>query len=239
VNPGNRIGAFFDLDGTLVAPPSLEWQFFGYLLGRDAIGGRELGRWLVQSAKFLFRDLRAATTANKMHLAGLSEQLAADWADSVAPDSVRLFPAGIKRMAWHVAQGHRVFLVSGTLRPLAEVLARRLPGPVEICATALEARDGCWTGLLSGEWMSGETKAGATRGLAARFGLALQNSYAYGNSITDLAMLHAVGHGVAVNPSSRLRRIARSVGWQSCNWDEPVVASAYPLAQRLATRAAR
>lgn len=239
MNPGKRIGAFFDLDGTLVAPPSLEWQFFGYLLGRDAIGGRELGRWLIQCAKVLIRDPRAAATANKMHLAGLSEQLVADWADSVAPDSLRLFPEGIKRMAWHVAEGHRIFLVSGTLRPLAEVLARRLPGPVEICATALESRNGCWTGLFSGEWMTGETKARATRRLAARFGLALPDSYAYGNSTTDLAMLHAVGHRVAVNPSSRLRRIARSEGWQSCNWDEPVVASAYPLAQRLATRPAR
>jgi phosphoserine phosphatase len=52
-------------------------------------------------------------------------------------------------------------------------------------------------------------------------------------------MLGTVGHRVAVNPSSRLRRIARTEGWQSCDWDEPVVASAYEVAQRLTPRAAR
>lgn len=239
MNSPETVGAFFDLDGTLIAPPSLEWQFFGYLLGRGAIGGGEIGRWLGQCAKDLLRDPRAATTGNKKHLAGLRESLVADWADSVAPDSLRVFPAGIERVAWHVAQGHRVFLISGTLMPLAEVLARRLPGPVEICATDLEARGGCWTGRLAGERMSGEAKARAIRSLAARFGLALWDSYAYGNSIADLPMLDSVGHRVAVNPSARLRRIARREGWRSCNWAEPIAAGADGPAQQLSPKAAR
>ncbi len=235
----DKIGAFFDLDGTLVAPPSLEWQFFGYLLGRDAIGGGEIGCWLVQCAKNLLRDPHAATTGNKKHLAGLRESLVVDWANSVAPDSLRLFPAGVERLAWHFAQGHRVFLISGTLKPLAEILARQLPGPVETYATDLEARGGYWTGRPAGECMSGEAKARAVRSLAARFGLALWDSYAYGNSITDLPMLDSVGHRVAVNPSSRLRRIARREGWRTCDWAEPVVASADESARRLSPKAAR
>jgi HAD superfamily hydrolase (TIGR01490 family) len=239
VNSAARIGAFFDLDGTLVAPPSLEWQFIGYLLGCDAIGGREVGRWLSRCAKDLLGRPRAAITGNKMHLAGLREQLVADWEDSIAPDSVRLFPSGIKRLEWHVAQGHRVFLISGTLRPLAEVLARRLPGPVEVCATELEARGGCWTGLLAGEPMSGEAKARATCGLAAQFGIALQDSYAYGNSLADLPMLNSVGKRVAVNPSLRLRRIARTEGWRRCDWAEPAVERNGELTQRPSPGATR
>jgi HAD superfamily hydrolase (TIGR01490 family) len=239
VNSPETIGAFFDLDGTLLAPPSLEWQFVGYLLGRDAIGGTEIGRWLGQCAKDLLRDPRAATSGNKTHLAGLRESLVADWADSVAPDSLQLFPAGIERVAWHVAQGHRIFLISGTLRPLAEVLARRLPGSAEICATNPETRGDHWTGRLAGEHMSGEAKARAIRGLAARFGLALWDSYAHGNSITDLPMLDSVGHRVAVNPCGRLRRIARKEGWQTCDWAEPVAASTDGAARRLSPKAAR
>ncbi len=239
MNSPGKIGAFFDLDGTLVAPPSLEWQFVGYLLGREAIGATEIGRWLGRCAKDLLRDPRAATSRNKMHLAGLRESLVADWTDSVAPDSLQLFPVGLERVAWHFAQGHRVFLISGTLKPLAEVLARRLPGPVGIRATNLETRHGHWTGRLAGEHMSGEAKARAIRGLAARFGLALWDSYAYGNSITDLPMLDSVGHRVAVNPSARLRRIARKEGWQSCDWAEPVVGSTDGAARRLSPKAAR
>ena len=239
MNSPGKVGAFFDLDGTLIAPPSLEWQFVGYLLGRDAIGGAEIGRWLGQCARNLSRDWHAATMGNKMHLASLRESLVADWADSVAHDSLRLFPAGVERVAWHFAQGHRVFLISGTLRPLAEVLARRLPGPVEICATDLEARGGRWTGRLSGEHMSGDAKARAIRTLAARFDLALWDSHAYGNSITDLPMLDSVGHRVAVNPSGRLRHIARREGWQSCDWAEPVARSAEAPARRFSRKAAR
>jgi len=239
VNSPEKVGAFFDLDGTLIAPPSLEWQFFGYLLGRDAIGSGEIGRWLRECSKNLLRDPHGATTGNKIHLAGLRESLVADWADSVAPDSLRLFPAGVERMAWHFAQGHHVFLISGTLKPLAEVLARRLPGPVEICASDLEACGGYWTGRLASEHMSGEAKARAIRSLAARFGLALWDSYAYGNSVTDLAMLDSVAHRVAVNSSGKLRRIARIEGWQSCDWAEAVVANADALARRLSPKAAR
>ena len=237
-SPG-KVGAFFDLDGTLLAPPSLEWQFVGYLLGRDAIGVAEIGRWLGHCARNLLRDSRAATTVNKMHLAGLHESLVADWADSVTHDSPRLFPAGVERVATHFAQGHRVFLISGTLRPLAEVLAKRLPGPVEISATNLDARDGRWTGRLAGEHMSGEAKARAIRTFAARLDLALWDSHAYGDSITDLPMLDSVGHRVAVNPSGRLRHIARREGWRSCDWMERVVANAEAPARRISPKAAR
>jgi HAD superfamily hydrolase (TIGR01490 family) len=239
VNSLEKVGAFFDLDGTIVAPPSLEWQFIGYLLGRDALGGAEIGRWLAQCAKDCLRDPRAATMGNKKFLAGLGESLAADWADSLAPGTPRFFPAGIERMAWHFAQGHRVFLISGTLKPLAHVAAQQLPGPVEICATELEVSGGDWTGRLAGEHMSGEAKARAIRSLAARFGLALRDSYAYGNSITDLPMLDSVGHRVAVNPPARLRRIARREGWQSCDWARSAAPAAGVRARQLSPKEAR
>jgi HAD superfamily hydrolase (TIGR01490 family) len=226
MNPSGNVGAFFDLDGTLVPPPSLEWQFIGYLLGRDALGGKEIGRWLAQCAKDCLRDPRAATIGNKRYLAGLRESLTADWADSLGPGSPQFFAAGIERMAWHFAQGHRVFLISGTLNPLAQVAARCLPGPVEICATELEVSGSHWTGRIAGQHMSGDAKARAIRGLAARFGLALWDSYAYGNSISDLPILDSVGHRVVVNPPSRLRRIAHREGWPSYDWPKPMAGSA-------------
>jgi hypothetical protein len=39
MNSPQNVGAFFDLDGTLLPPPSLEWRFIGYLLERDQISG--------------------------------------------------------------------------------------------------------------------------------------------------------------------------------------------------------
>lgn len=222
-----RIGAFFDLDGTLLPRPSLEWRFIAYLLAREEMGGAEIGRWLARCAKTLLLDPRSATRGNKVYLAGLRESLAADWQDSLAPGSPQFFAAGIERMAWHLAQGHRVFLVSGTLEPLARAAARHLPGPVEVCATLLETRGGCWTGRIAGAHVSGEAKGRAVRSLAARFGLALWESYAYGNSVADLPMLDAVGRRVAVNPRAGLRRIARREDWESCVWAKPAAATPF------------
>ncbi len=130
-----------------------------------------------------------------------------------------------------------MFLVSGTLDFLAWSVAVRLAGPVEVRATRLETSAGRWTGRLVGEHMSGEAKARAVRDLAAQFGLSLWDSYAYGNSISDLPMLDSVGRRVAVNPPARLARIARSEGWPACNWRESAAGARPPL--QLAAREAR
>ena len=226
-----KIGAFFDLDGTLLAPPSLEWRFIAYLLARDEMGGAEIAHWLARCAKTLLRDPLAATSGNKAYLAGLRESLAADWESLLAPGSLPFFPAGVERIAWHFAQGHRVFLVTGTLEPLARVAALHLPTPAEICATALESRDGRWTGQIVGPHLRGEAKGRAIRAAAARFGLLLWESYAYGNSAADLPMLDAVGRRFAVNPREALRRIARRENWHICTWDDATVPN--PVASSL------
>src|SRR5688500_9442717 len=60
---------------------------------------------------------------------------------------------------------------------------------------------------------SREGKAEAIRELAAREGIELDASYAYSDSESDLPMLRAVGHPVAVNPDTTLQRVAREQGW--------------------------
>ena len=221
MNPCGRIAAFFDLDGTLLAPPSLEWRFIGYLLGRDELGGRNLARWLEHCANTLLRNPRAATEGNKFYLAGLPESLVADWADSHAAWDLPFFPQGIARMAWHHAQQHQVFLVTGTLAPHARAILPQLPEPVEVCATELESIGSHWTGSLAGCHITGEAKARAIRAIAERYNLDLARSFAYGNTVSDRAMLEAVGHPVAVNPSMRLAGWARKRGWSISRWDRP------------------
>jgi fatty acyl-CoA reductase len=224
-----QIGAFFDLDGTLLPPPSLEWRFIAWLAAHDEIDGGHLARWFGHFARNIWHDPCAATFENKRYLCGLRESLATAWESSLAPDSPRLFPAGIERIARHHAQGHRVFLVSGTLGPLACAVGRRLPGPIEVCASELETCGGRWTGRLAGEHLRGEAKARTVRRLAARHDLDLGESYAYGNCLADLPMLEAVGHPVAVNPEVGLERIACSESeirnrggvpreWRVCKW---------------------
>jgi HAD superfamily hydrolase (TIGR01490 family) len=229
MTPPAQVAAFFDLDGTLLPPPSLEWRFIAWLAARDAIDGGHLAGWLGHFARNIWHDPYAATFENKLHLGGLRESLAADWESSLAPDALRFLAFGADRIAWHHALEHRVFLVSGTLGPLARAAARRLPGAIEACASELEERGGRWTGRLAGEHMRGEAKARAIRRLAARHDLDLGECYAYGNSLADLPMLEAVGHPVAVNPEVGLERVVCSDGaignrggvprdWRICKW---------------------
>ena len=49
-------------------------------------------------------------------------------------------------------------------------------------------------------------------------GLRLEESVAYADSASDLPMLEAVGHPVAVNPESKLATIARKRGWHVEHW---------------------
>src|SRR5271168_130421 len=246
-----NVGAFFDVDGTLLPAPSLEWRFIGYLLERDEISSGRVGRWLAGFAGSFWRDLHGATEGNKRYLWGISEEFVSDWERSLGAEffcgrSLAFFDEALRRIAWHVAQGHRVFLVSGTLAPLARVAARSLAGwvsaEVEVCATELEVAAGSarvWSGRIAGSHMSGDAKLRAVTELAAHYGIDLAWSYAYGDSAADVPMLSAVGFGVAVNPTRRLARVAQRRGWQSCVWEKIFGENRYAAARQLASKAAR
>jgi putative phosphoserine phosphatase / 1-acylglycerol-3-phosphate O-acyltransferase len=227
--------AFFDLDGTLLPAPSLEWQFIGYLLGRDQITTRHVLRWLGHWAKQFPINPRAAARQNKHYLAGLPESLVDDWTGSSHFDSIGMFPHGLARLTWHLAQQHRVFFVSGTLAPLARALARRISAQIVVIATELQISGGRFTGRLAGEHICGKAKRSAISTRAARDGLCLNFSYAYGNDTADLQMFESVGKPYVVNPSARLRRIAARRGWPACDWvlgDASAAESARCLAEK-------
>ena len=57
--------------------------------------------------------------------------------------------------------------------------------------------------------MYAEEKVVAMREAAALDGIDLEHSWAYSDSATDIPMLEAVGHPVAVNPDRELARAAR------------------------------
>jgi HAD superfamily hydrolase (TIGR01490 family) len=223
MNAENGIAAFFDLDGTLLARPSLERRFIGYLLRRRLLRFDALLNWLVKAVEYA----PGASFAGgpRYYLRGLSPSRAEEWiADLREP--LPFFAEPIAAIEWHSASSHRVFIVSGTLAPLARGVARQLPGDVRVCATELETdqsnagRDSAqvWSGRLSGEAMNGVAKARAIQKLAARYELDLARCFAYGDSVSDSPMLSAVGNPRAVNAGFRLRRMAQSRGWPILTW---------------------
>jgi HAD superfamily hydrolase (TIGR01490 family) len=245
------VGAFFDLDGTLLGAPSLEWRFIGYLLERDEISGGHVGRWLARFAVDFWHDPHGASLGNKRYLCGIREGLVDEWEQSLGLEfsrwnSLPFFEEALQRIVWHGAQGHPLFIVSGTLAPLARVVARRLrvlvSVEIEVCATELETAPGAariWDGWIRGEHMSRSAKLQAVRELAARHAIDLARSYAYGDSVGDVQMLEAVGYGVAVNPTRRLARVAREHGWHTFTWQKTIGENPNGAGRRLAARVAR
>jgi fatty acyl-CoA reductase len=125
------------------------------------------------------------------------------------------FPAGIRRVREHRAAGHRTVLITGALDFVVEPL-RPLFDDV-VCARMGE-RDGRLTGELETVPPTGESRALVLAEYARAEGLSLSESSAYADSTSDLPMLEAVGHPVAVNAEPKLAAIARKRGWHVEHW---------------------
>jgi HAD superfamily hydrolase (TIGR01490 family) len=132
-----------------------------------------------------------------------------------------VYQEALDLMALHRSEGRRIYVVSSSpeevVRPLSEHF-----GASGVIATRAEIDErGRYTGELA-FYAYGAQKAEAIEDLGAELGLDLDASYAYSDSITDLPMLSAVGHPVAVNPDRELRREAEERGWQVRDFRRPV-----------------
>jgi HAD superfamily hydrolase (TIGR01490 family) len=130
----------------------------------------------------------------------------------------RVYPQMLD-VAWrHQDAGRPVYIVTAASQEIAELLARVLVFDGGIGARS-EIRDGVYTGRPEGPFTYREGKAEAIRQVAAHQGIDLAASYAYSDSESDLPMLRAVGHPVAVNPDAELARVAREEGWEIMRFD--------------------
>jgi fatty acyl-CoA reductase len=117
-----------------------------------------------------------------------------------------------------------VVFVTGALDFLVEPL-RHLAD--ELVAARLVEQRGAFTGELAEPPLSADGRASLVARIAADHGIELAACHAYGDSVSDLPMLEAVGHPYAVNPDFRLAREARRRRWPVLEWaTEPGARSA-------------
>jgi HAD superfamily hydrolase (TIGR01490 family) len=131
----------------------------------------------------------------------------------------RVYPEVLKEAYEHQDAGRRVFIVTAASQEMADLMAHVLFFDGGI-GTRSEVRDGIYTGRPDGPFTYREGKAEAIRERADEEGIDLAESYAYSDSESDLPMLRAVGHPVAVNPDAALERIARQEGWRIMRFDK-------------------
>jgi fatty acyl-CoA reductase len=138
----------------------------------------------------------------------------------------RSFPEGFARVRAHRALGHRTLLITGALDFIIEPVR---PLFDDIVCAQMEERNGLLTGHLTNLPPIGEARALVLSEYAEEHHLSLEESVAYADSASDLAMLEAVGFPVAVNPEARLAAIARRRGWHVEHWAKAKGGSHRPL----------
>ena len=215
--------AFFDLDKTLMEGSSaFHFARASYRAGH--LSRRQLARDAWANVKFRLqgstdeatdalreRVYEAIAGRRVIDLARLTPEILA----GILP---RVYPQMLD-VAWrHQDAGRNVFIVTAASQEIADLLATVLVFDGGIGARS-EVADGRYTGRPDGPFTYREGKAEAIRQVARREGVDLAESWAYSDSESDLPMLRAVGHPVAVNPDAELARIAREEGWEIMRFD--------------------
>ena len=207
--------AFFDLDRTLISRPT-PLALAALFRRRGLLRKRDLVRAAFWRLLFLLPGIdgtgRAAVDGMRLlrglPVATLQEIMAEAMEDILRP---LLYTEPVALLKQHRENGQRVYIVSASLHEIVLHIANDLGFDGGIGSTC-EIVDGVFTGR-SLQPCYGDHKADAVRQLAIRERIDLSASTAYSDSHTDLAFLEAVGKPVAINPDSKLSKIAISRRW--------------------------
>lgn len=214
-----RPAAFFDLDKTILATSSA-LALRHPLREAGLVSRRTMVLGLLIHLPYM---LRGADTETMDRMAEALGALARGWDPEHLERTVRdalgtsidpvCFTEALDLMAWHRAAGHAVVVASASLVEMVRPIAKLLGADAALGSLAEVDGDGRMTGRLV-SYDQGAEKARACVALAGERGWDLAASWAYSDSVSDLPMLEAVGHPVAVNPDHALLAVARGRHWQ-------------------------
>jgi HAD superfamily hydrolase (TIGR01490 family) len=222
-----REAAFFDLDKTIIAKSSV--LAFGKPFYREGLlSKRAIVKSIYAQVVFMLvgadeekmekvREAMLALTRgwNQQHIAEIVRETLEEIVSPI------VFAEALELFDEHHAAGRKVVIVSSSPEEIVIPLGDFL-GADEVIATRAQLdEDGNYTGDLA-FYAYGPHKAEAVRSIAGREAIDLSKSYAYSDSITDLPMLEAVGHPVAVNPDRDLEKVARKREWEVRSFRRPV-----------------
>jgi HAD superfamily hydrolase (TIGR01490 family) len=214
--------AIFDLDGTIMSTNVIEQYLWARLpeLSR-AQQLAEVGQVMRHLPSYLRAEQRdRGTFLRAVYRRYRGADLAAleRFVDtSLAPHILsRLSPDAVRRIREHRAAGHTTILITGVVRPLTRPLQPLFD--VIVAADLGVDEEGRCTGFLTGPPVVGESRAAWLKHYATQHGVALDRSFAYADSHSDLPMLETVGNAVAVSPDIALMRAATRNQWSVVEW---------------------
>ncbi|AKN18593.1 transferase [Mycobacterium haemophilum DSM 44634] len=213
---GPQVGAFFDLDGTLVA------GFTAIILTQERLRRRDMGVGellsMVQAAlnhtlgRIEFEDLigkAASSLAGRVidDLEEIGERMFVQRIES------RIYPEMRELVRAHVTRGHTVVLSSSALTIQVNPVARFL-GIANMLTNKFETNeDGLLTGGVVKPILWGPGKAAAVQRFAAERNIDLKDSYFYADGDEDVALMYLVGNPRPTNPEGKMAAVAKRRGW--------------------------
>jgi len=211
--------ALFDLDHTLIPFDSgMAWT--QWLVQRGHLPPAAEARYLAFCHDYVAGtlDIHAMHHANLAPLARHSPETLQAWAGDFENYIRPQVPASRRALVQrHLDAGHLCAIVTATTRLVAEPLTRVFVLQ-HLVATEAEQVDGRYTGAIAGEPCFREGKPRRVNAWLQQLGFeaGLQTfdaSWFYSDSASDLPLLQAVTHPVAVCPDARLGAHAAAAGW--------------------------
>ncbi|OBB62053.1 haloacid dehalogenase [Mycobacterium sp. 852013-51886_SCH5428379] len=213
---GPRIGAFFDLDGTLVDGFTATAHAGDRIRRRQASIGEVLGvmeaslRYRFGRMQFERLVVRAAGYLRGESLAELDVLGERLFVDRVA---ARVYPHMREIVAAHQRRGHTVVLSSSALTIHAEPVARFLGVDEVLCNHFAVDAGGRLTGDVVRPVIWGPQKASTVERYCAERDVDLAASWFYADGDEDAALMALVGHPRPVNPRPGLAATAARRNW--------------------------
>ena len=218
-----KTAAFFDVDGTLLKSTIVHY----YIWMRSAKFPRPFRLiWLVgflpKIVYYLILDKISRTRFNLVFYRNYRRMDAAE-IKSLSTEMFeaylrpKIFSEAVSEIQEHKQQDRVIVLVTGSIDFIVQPIADYFG--VDVALTPqLREENGRFTGELTTAPLIGEQKAEAVQAFAEQHDISLKDSYAYGDSRSDLPMLECVGNPVVVNPGKKLREKALASGWEMHEW---------------------
>ena len=215
------VSAYFDLDGTLL--DSSSEKTLTALLSKRRPWRIPVGAtmWSLGFFGNLLRGRSVYDAArNRGHFAFCSWKILKSLSKELVDTKLgkRVSKEALERLEWHKSLGHRLVLVTATIKPMAEAMSDYL-GMDEVYGCGPDEMTGIMSGSEKG-WSvpRRKGKVPVVEKDAADQGHNLSDCWGYGNTHADSFFMSITGNPVAVNAEGRLKTIAVEKDWLQFEW---------------------
>ncbi|AOR24067.1 HAD-IB family hydrolase [Clostridium taeniosporum] len=206
----SKIGAFFDLDGTLYRE-GLITEVFKKMVKYEIIAPE---RWYNEvKPHFLKWDKRQGDYDNYLlkmvdvyleAIKGLQKYEVEHIAQKVVEQKGdRVYTFTRDRIKWHKDQGHIIMIISGSPSELVSEMAKKYNFNDYKGTIYKIDKNNMYTSEVVAMWDS-NSKSKAINELVEKYDIDLNKSYAYGDTSGDYTMFKYVGHPFCINPTKEL-----------------------------------